>query len=125
MRIALDELAKDLMLEGPVPRAVATALMNCLRAIEDHESIATGVGEKVGIELAVANSAPSETLVGLDLEIAKLSRFGGLLAYLAGNSGGKDVQPVFFALMDSVETICSSLSVAADRLMPTAMTTRR
>lgn len=35
MSVALDELAKDLMVPGPVPEAVAAALANCLRAIEN------------------------------------------------------------------------------------------
>jgi hypothetical protein len=125
MRIALHELAKDLMLDGPVPRAVASALTNCLRAIEGFELASSFRGEKVSIELAATDSAPSEPLVDLDSEIAKLHQFASLLGYLANNSGGKDVQAVFFALMNGVESIRDTLSAAVDRLMPTTTTKRQ
>lgn len=118
MRIALDELSKDLMLDGPVPRAVAAALTNCLRAIEGIELASSSRGEKVSIELAATDSAPSEPLMDLDAEIAKLHQFASLLGYLANNSGGKDVQAVFFALMHGVEAIRDAISAAVDKLMP-------
>ena len=102
MRVALNELAKDGMFDGPVPRAIATALTNCLRALER-------AGDKIRIHEAVASPLPADTPVSLDSEIMKLDRFAGLLGYLAEGSGGKDVQAVFFALMNGVEAIRDSL----------------
>lgn len=123
MSVALDELAKDLMVPGPVPEAVAAALANCLRAIEDESRFPA---ERRRIELAAAGSdAPSDVLVNLDSEIAKLDKFAGLLAYLADNSDGKLEQSMFFALMNSAEAIRDALSSAVDKLMPTTMATRR
>jgi len=126
MRIALDELAKDLMLDGPVPRAVASALSNCLRAIQSVEWEAPiPHGEKGTIEIALADSAPTEPLVDLNSEIDKLDKLAGLLAYLANNSGGKDVQAVFFALTNGVAAIRDTLAAAVDKLMPTPVMARR
>lgn len=125
MCIALDELAKDLMISGPVPEAVAAALANCLRAIEDVELESPFCGERRSIELAATDGAPSDTLIELDSEISKLGKFAGLLAYLANNSDGKEEQTVFFALMNSAEAIRDALSSAVDKLIPMAGTTRR
>ena len=115
MHIALDELTKDLMHDGPVPRAVANALTNCLRAIEDVGAPSLH-RERVAIELRASDSAPSEPLVDLDTGTAKLDSLAGLLAYLANSSGSKEVQAVFFALLTNVETIRDLISGAADRL---------
>jgi hypothetical protein len=123
MSVALDELAKDLMVPGPVPEAVAAALANCLRANEGESPFPA---ERRIIEPAAADSdAPSDALINLDSEIAKLDKFAGLLAYLANNSDGKLEQSVFFALMNSAKAIRDALSSAVDKLMPTTMTTRR
>lgn len=116
MRIALDELAKDLMHDGPVPRAVVNALTNCLGAIEDGQPTHR---EKVAIELSADKSIPSEPLVDFEAGVAKLDSLAVLLAYLANNSGGKDVQGVFFALLTNVEGIRDLMSGAVDRLMDT------
>jgi hypothetical protein len=123
MSVALDELAKDLMVPGPVPDAVAAALANCLRAIEDGSCFPA---ERRRIELAAAGSdAPSDVLINLDSEIAKLDKLAGLLAYLANNADGKLEQSVFFALKNSAEAIRDALSSAVDKLIPTTMTTHR
>jgi|SRR5688572_18288668 hypothetical protein len=126
MSVALDELAKDLMVPGPVPEAVAAALANCLRAIEGVDFDSRFPGEKRSIDLAATDSdAPSDVLVNLNSEIAKLDKFAGLLAYLANNSDGKLEQSMFFALMNSAEAIRDALSSAVDNLMATTMATRR
>jgi hypothetical protein len=122
MRIALDELAKELMIPGRLPEAVSAALANCHRAIEDLALESRIGGEKRIVEVAASEPAPSEGFVELDSEIAKLDRFAGLLAYLAKNCGGKDEQPVFFALTNSAEAIRDGLSTAVDKLIPTALT---
>jgi hypothetical protein len=123
MSVALGELAKDLMAPGPVPEAVAAALANCLRALEDESHFPA---ERRRIELAAAASdAPSDVLINLDSEIAKLDKFTGLLAYLADSSDGKLEQSVFFALKNSAEAIRDALSSAVDKLMRTTMATRR
>jgi hypothetical protein len=125
MCIALDELTKDLMISGPVPDAVAAALANCLRAIEDVELEAPFREERRSIELATTDAAPSDTLIKLDSEIRKLDKFTGLLAYLANNSNGKEEQAVFFALMNSAEAIRDALSNTVDKLMPMTSTVCR
>ena|SRR5215813_8618022 len=119
MRIALDELTKDLMLDGPVPRAVASALSNCLRAIERSDWEPFPRGEKTRIEIALADSGPPQLLVDLHSEIDKLDKLAGLLTYLANNSGGKDVQAVFFSLTNGVAAIRDTLAATLDKLMPT------
>ena len=122
MSVALDELAKDLMVPGPVPEAVAAALANCLRAIEDKSRFPA---ERRSVEPAAADfGAPSDVLINLNSEIAKLDKFAGLLAYLANNSDGKLEQSMFFALMNSAEAIRDALSTAVSKLMPTTMAMR-
>lgn len=116
MRVALDELENDLLQDGPVPRAVANALTNCLQALEDIGAPSLH-REKVAIELRANDSVPSEPLVDLDTGVAKLDSLAGLLAYLANNSGGKEAQAVFFALLTNVETIRDIISETANRLM--------
>lgn len=118
MRIALDELSKHVMLDGPVPSAVAAALSNCLRAMEHSE-------DRVSIEQAVTDSVPPEAFTNLDSEIAKLGELTGLLAYLANNSSGKDEQAVFSALKNGAEAIGAALSTAVDKLMLSAPTRHR
>ena len=113
MNIAIDELTKDFLHDGPVPRAVMNALMNCLRAIEDFGAPRRG---KIAIEHANA-SVPPEPLVDLDAGVAKLDSLATLLAYLANSSGNKEVQGLFFAVLTNVETIRDHISGAADRLM--------
>jgi len=108
MRIALDELTRDVMLDGPVFRAVANALGNCLQAIEDDEAA------DISIEPHVNGSPVSEPSVDLESGVAKLDSFAGLLAYLANNSGGKEMQHVFFALLTNIEAIRDTMSAAAD-----------
>ena len=115
MRVALHELANDLLQDGPVPRAVVNALTNCLQALEDIGAPSLHRG-KVAIELRANDSVSSEPLVDLDTGVAKLHSLAGLLAYLANNSGGKEAQAVFFALLTNVETIRDLISGAADRL---------
>lgn len=123
MSVALDELAKDLMVPGPVPEAVAAALANCLQAIEDESRFPA---ERRHIELAAAGSdVPSDVLINLDSEIAKLDKFTGLLAYLANSSDGKLEQSVFFALKNSAEAIRDALLSAVDKLIPTTTTHRQ
>ena len=112
MRIALGELAKNGMFDGPVPRAIATALANCLRAIEF-------AGDKIRVHEAVASPLPAETPTNLDSQITKLDRFAGLLRSLAESSGGKDAQAVFFALMNGIEAIRDSLLVVSNRSIST------
>ena len=122
MSVALDELTKELIIPGPVPEAVAAALANCLRAIENADAESLFPGEKRSIEPAAADSdALSDAFVHLDSEADKLDKFARLLAYLAKNCVGKEEQSVFFALMYSVEAIRDGLSSAADELMPTTM----
>lgn len=116
MRIALDELKKDLLRDGPMPHAVVNALTNCLRAIEDTAAPPLH-REKVAIELRADDPVPSEPLIDLDTGVAKLDSLAGLLTYLANSSDGKEVQPVFFALLTNVETIRDLMSGAADRLV--------
>jgi len=123
MSVALDELAKELLVPGPVPEVVAAALTNCLRAIEDID-LEPRIGPRRSIELTATVDAPSAALVDLDSEIEKLKKLAGLLSYLADNSGGKEVQSVFSALMSSVEAIQCSLSAAVDKLMSTTPMTR-
>lgn len=126
MRIALDELAQDLMVPGPMPEAVAAALANCLRAIEGINPEPTMRDVKVSVEpTAIDSDIPSDAVVDLDLEIAKLDKFASLLAYLAGNATGKREEGAFFALMNGVEAIRDSLSTAVDKLMPASATRRR
>jgi hypothetical protein len=126
MSVALDELAKELMVPGPVPQAVAAALANCLRAIEHVDPDSGFPGEKRSIEPAAAVSdVPPDAVIRLGSEIAKLDKLARLLAYLAKISDGKEEQPVFFALMNSVEAIRDGLSGAVDKLMHPTMTTRR
>ena len=122
MRIALDELTKDLLHDGPVPRAVATALSNCLRAIEDIGAPSLH-RERLPIELRVSDSVPSEPLLDLDTGTAKLDSLAGLLAYLANGAGGKELQAVFLALLTNVETVRDLISGAADRLTDAASAT--
>jgi hypothetical protein len=119
MRIALDELTKDLLHEGPVPRAVANALANCLQALEDRGAPSL---HRVGapFELHGYDSAPSEPIVDLDTGAAKLDSLAGLLAYLANSSGGRDVQAVFLALLTNVETIRDLISGATERMLGAA-----
>jgi hypothetical protein len=126
MHIALDELAKDLILAGPLPDAVAAALANCLRAIEGINLEHSMREVKVSIEpTAIDSDAPSDIAIDLDREIAKLDKFASLLAYLASNSTGKREEGVFFALMNGAEAIRDSLSTAVDKLMPAGATRRR
>ena len=115
MRVALHELANDLLQDGPVPRAVVNALTNCLQALEDIGAPSLHRG-KVAIELRARDTVPSDSLVDLDTGVAKLDSLAGLLAYLANNSGGKEAQAVFFALLTNVETIRDLISGTADRL---------
>jgi hypothetical protein len=65
----------------------------------------------------VNDAVPSEPLIDLDTGLAKLDSLAGLLTYLANSSDGKEVQPVFFALLTNVETIRDLMSGAADRLV--------
>jgi len=116
MRVALHELPNDLLQDGPVPRAVVNALTNCLQALEDIGAPSLHRGE-VAIELRANDTVPSEPLVDLDAGVGKLDSLAGLLAYLANNSGGKEAQAVFFALLTNVETIRDLISGTADRLM--------
>jgi hypothetical protein len=119
MRIALDELTKDLLHEGPVPRAVANALTNCLQAIEANNSLFFDQA-KVAIELHTNDPAPSEPIIALDAGAAKLDSLAGLLAYLANSSGGRDIQAVFLALLTNVESIRDLVSGATERIVNTA-----
>lgn len=116
MRVALHELANDLLQDGPVPRAVVNALTNCLQALEDIGAPTLHRG-RVAIELRANDSVPPEPIVDLDTGVAKLDSLAGLLAYLANNSGGKEAQAVYFALLTNVETIRDLISSIADRLM--------
>ena len=116
MRVALHELANDLLQDGPVPRAVVNSLTNCLQALEDIGAPSLHRG-KVAIELRANDLVLSGPLVDLDTGVAKLDSLAGLLAYLANNSGGKEAQAVFFALLTNVETIRDLISGTADRLM--------
>lgn len=116
MHIALGELTKDLLQDGPVPRAVVNALTNCLSVLEDIGSQPLH-REKLAKELRGTESIPSEPLVDLDAGVAKLDSLAGLLAYLANSSAGRDVQAVFFALLTNVESVRELLSGAADRMM--------
>ena len=116
MRVALHELTSDLLQDGPVPRAVVNALTNCLQALEDIGA-PTREGGRAAIELRANDSVPSEPLVNLDTGVAKLDSLAGLLAYLANNSGGRDTQAVFLALLTNVETIRDLILSTADRLM--------
>ena len=122
MSVALDELAKDLLVPGPVPEVVAAAPTNCLRAIEDID-LEPRIDPRRSIELATTADAPSAALIDLDSEIEKLNKFTSLLGYLADNSGG-DVQSVFSALRNNVEVIQSSLSAAVDKLISATPMTR-
>ena len=67
--------------------------------------------------MRASDTVPSDPLVDLDTGVAKLDSLAGLLAYLANNSGGKEAQAVFFALLTNVETIRDLISGTADRLM--------
>lgn len=123
MRIALDELAKELMLGGPLPDAVSVALANCLRAIEAI-SLELSTRDAITESPATDSDAPTDIVIDLDLEIGKLDKFASLLAYLASNSPGKREEGVFFALMNGAEAIRDSLSSAVDKLMPAGATGR-
>lgn len=119
MRIVLDELTKDLLHEGPVPRAVVNALENCLQALEERSAPSLH-RVRAAIELHAYDSVPSEPTVDLDTGAAKLDSLAGLLAYLANNSGGRDVQAVFLALLTNVETIRDLISGATERMIGAA-----
>ena len=116
MRVALHELANDFLQDGPVPRAVVNALTNCLQALEDIGAPSVHRA-RAAIELRANQSVPPEPLVDLDTGVAKLDSLAGLLAYLANNSGAKETQAVFLALLTNVETIRDLISGTADRLM--------
>ena len=119
MRVALSELAKDLMHEGPVPSAVLGSLTSCLQAVEDI-GISLPSRENVATELRANESVPQEPLVDLDTGATKLDSLAGLLAYLANSSSGRDVQAVFLALLTNVENVRDLISGAADELVDAA-----
>jgi len=119
LRIAINELSRHVLLDGPVPSAVANALMNCLRAIEEID-VPHLHRERVAIELRVDELAQLKPPVDLESGIAKLDSLAGLLAYLANNSSVKDMQAVFLALLTNVETVRDGIAAAADRLMDDA-----
>jgi hypothetical protein len=119
MGIALEELAKDLTHDGPLPDAVKACLGNCLRAMqamkqEPPKAIARASNAPTGFD----SDAPPLSFIQMEAEIAKLDSFVGLLTYLGKHNSGKVEGEVFLSLKNSAESIGYALSSAVRKLMP-------
>lgn len=115
MRIALEELAKDLMHEGPLPDAVRACLGNCYRGIASLKSptpAALARSTSTASALSMEADAPPQVWIDMESELAKLENFTGLLGYLGRSSAGKLEEGLFLALKHQIETIKDSLSAA-------------
>lgn len=120
LRIALAELEKDLMHEGPLPGAVKACLDTCLAGIAALKwEAAPSKGSHVASSpLALDVDAPPQPLIDMDSELAKLDSYASLLAYLGRNSTGKLEAGVFLALRNQIEAIRDSLAAALQQLRP-------
>jgi hypothetical protein len=118
MRIALDELAKDLMHDGPLPDAVKACLANCLSAVATLEPrpLAPWVQTTpTSTTLSLELDAPPHSLIDMEAELAKLDSFTNLLAYIGRNSAGKVEEGLFFSLKYQVDAIRDSLNAALQK----------
>lgn len=118
MRIAVAELEKDLMHEGPLPDAVKACLATCAGAIAacKWEALPSKRMPAAAGPLALDVDAPPQPLIDLESELAKLDSFASLLAYLSRNSGGKLEEGMFVALRNQAEAIKEGLAAALQAL---------
>jgi hypothetical protein len=126
LRIALAELEKDLMHDGPLPGAVKACLGTCLAAVAalKWEAPPSERIHAAARPLALDADAPPQPLIDLEGELAKLDNFASLLAYLGRNSSGKLEEGMFLALRNQIEAIKES-SVAALQILRPGLQVRR